>query len=131
MLYNECVEELKHNASQKPIPSQQLETFTEEQQEAPRPVGEEDHPEKQQNLPDAVEVSGKEESKDEIEKKEEAPEEMSIRIHKSLLQWLNKGDLVTGFTGLHFAFFVEDIRLIHNLILKGAAVDKKDNFFAT
>eukprot|EP01116_Phalansterium_solitarium_P024370 TRINITY_DN8916_c0_g1_i2.p1 TRINITY_DN8916_c0_g1~~TRINITY_DN8916_c0_g1_i2.p1 ORF type:complete len:519 (+),score=160.91 TRINITY_DN8916_c0_g1_i2:685-2241(+) len=44
---------------------------------------------------------------------------------------LNKPDLVTSFSALHFAFFVQDRRMIELLLRLGANIDQVDAFFGT
>jgi len=68
-----------------------------------------------------------EESEKELKKKKN--EDSSSTVQKEVLEYLNKGDLVTGFTAFHYAIFVENKSMIDKLIRLGAAVDKKDNFF--
>jgi len=70
-----------------------------------------------------------EESEKELKKKKN--EDSSSNVQKEVLEYLNKGDLVTGFTAFHYAVFVENKSMIDKLIRLGAAVDKKDNFFGT
>jgi len=41
---------------------------------------------------------------------------------------INRKDLVTGFTPLHWALFIENIQLMAYLIRRGANISKKDNY---
>jgi len=50
------------------------------------------------------------------------------KILKNYEFMINKGDLVTGFTPLHWAIFTENIQMMSLLIRYGADVEKKDNY---
>ncbi|PRP89471.1 hypothetical protein PROFUN_01334 [Planoprotostelium fungivorum] len=50
---------------------------------------------------------------------------------KGLLEYINRGDVITGFTALHFAIFTENKELFLFLLDVGADVEKKDNYFGT